>query len=129
MDTRVYPYKNNCQQYGHSKNRCNRNMVCGKCGGENHLADNCLESQPCCLHCKCRHRVKDKTCSRQIQEEAILSIRDKFKVRRRKVRQIHERVDETSRPQEGFATHFLCRLDETKKRQISPWMLEKCLQQ
>ena len=137
MDTRVYPYVNKplhcstCQKYGHSKTRCNGITTCSKCGQQNHVADNCLEDRATCLHCGGPHRVKDKTCPKQVEEETILKIQNKYRVGKIRARQIFNGTDNnavsTETASKLYTTHFTCKIDENEKRHLTPWVLEKCL--
>lgn len=54
-----------CQDYGHSKNSCNRKVTCAHCAG-NHSSSVCKSSSvPVCINCKGNHRadVRSSLCS------------------------------------------------------------------
>ena len=58
----------------------------------------------------------------QIQEEEKVTIM--------RARQILEKNNEfTERPARPFYTHFDCKMNENDKRKVTPWLLEKCLEQ
>ena len=53
-----------CQDWGHSKNYCERPPKCVKCG-EDHLSSECTQNRdipPKCVHCKQQHTANYKGC-------------------------------------------------------------------
>jgi hypothetical protein len=135
-DTVVYPYHErpklcqNCQHYGHTKNRCAKPIRCRKCSEEGHIMAECT-SEPSCFHCDGVHQIGYKDCPKQLKENKITELQEKHKVGIRRARQMY--AGEATTPQiedkKQFTTHYHCKLDENNKRKITPWVLEKSINQ
>jgi hypothetical protein len=130
-DTRVFPFVNkpklcrNCQNYGHNSARCNKELRCKNCSQNHHTNENC-NNDVFCMHCNGNHQIGNYTCPKQIEEKQIILIQDQQKVGRRRARQIYDGNTETvTRPAEAFASHFRCSIDESEKRKITPWLMQK----
>lgn len=63
---------NNCQAFGHTKNKCNNNIICGKCSLEGEHTE-CTSFQ--CFNCKGPHASFDRKCPKFIEESAIIKIK------------------------------------------------------
>ena len=133
-DNIVYPYRdrpmmcNNCQRYGHTKSRCNRDTVCRKCGIPNpdHSVEECNDPL-CCPNCEEDHQAGSRECGIEQGERRIKEVQEKEKVGRRRAIQILRGDDESSFNGNSFPTHFSCKMDPAKKRSFTPWALEKCI--
>ena len=121
-DTTVYPYMDRplhcskCQLYGHSKNRCSKDIQCARCGTEHHGADQCQANEPKCFHCSGAQYTKNKTCPRQQMEQNLVNIMNKEKVTIRRARQILDCEEERSIEAPPIRTNlFKCSMAENKK--------------
>lgn len=63
----------NCQQYGHSKLRCQHTPVCAKCGQEGHEFETCTNNAHC-LHCGANHPASSKECPKWKSEKKIMEL-------------------------------------------------------
>ena len=137
QDTRVFKYENkplmcnNCQQYGHPRKYCKSvEPVCKKCAVRGHDMTQCSSEDEKCIHCNEAHRAGSRECARYQREEAIVQIQEEEKVTAMRARQMLEKNNEFSeRPARPYTTHFDCKMNETDKRKVTPWLLEKCLEQ
>ena len=132
-DTKVHPFINkpkfckSFQLYGHTASRCNKEQTCGRCSQCEHTSENCT-SDPFCHHCRGSHRVGDARCSRAIEAKQIIIFQDRYKVGRRRAKQLYEGNTEANIWTPQFTTHFKCSMAEFMKRKLTPWYLEKQLQ-
>ena len=81
-----------------------------------------------CFHCRGPHRVGDAKCPKAIEEKQILTLQDRYKVGRRRARQLYDGNTENNTRSAQFTTHFKCTVDEDLKRKLTPWHLDKQLQ-
>lgn len=63
---------NKCQAFGHTKNKCNNNIICAKCSIEGEHTE-CTSVQ--CFNCKGPHASFDRKCPKFIEESAIIKIK------------------------------------------------------
>ena len=63
-----------CQQYGHAKSHCKKNIVCANCGQEGHEYEDC-ENDSLCIHCKQEHACSSRACSQWQLEKKILTVK------------------------------------------------------
>lgn len=63
---------NKCQAFGHTKNRCDNNVICAKCSFEGEHTE-CNSNQ--CFNCKGPHASFDRKCPKFIEESAIIKIK------------------------------------------------------
>ena len=135
-DTVVYPFNNRpmmcrkCNQYGHTMKWCKvTSEVCRKCASEGHSQTQCVSQTLRCVHCQGGHCAGDRDCPKQREEEAIMSIRMQEKVSYIRAKQMMDsRCQGNTKNRKGFATHYNCVLNEIDKRRISPWLLEKSVE-
>ena len=87
-DTVVYPFKSRpmlckkCLHYGHTKKRCkSETQRCQRCSDTGHSEDDCSAPSAKCLHCQEAHRTGHRDCARENQEQKVLDIVEKQKVR------------------------------------------------
>lgn len=120
-----------CQGYGHTKNRCNKSPKCRKCSEEGHSVADCESQITKCANCMNPHDAGSRECSVEQEERKVVEIQFQRKVGRRQAKQIlhgpHEERNITRATTE-FQTHFICRMDETDKRKLTPWLLQRCLE-
>ena len=90
----------------------------------------CLSENEKCIHCNEAHCAGSRERVRYQREETILQIQEEEKVTAMRARQMLEKnkefIERLARP---YTTHFDCKMDETDKRKVMPWILEKCLEQ
>ncbi|GFO27876.1 Gag-like protein [Plakobranchus ocellatus] len=61
-----------CQRYGHGKDRCKKPAaVCVRCGKGGHVERDC-SADPLCVNCRGNHAASSKTCSKFLEEQAVL---------------------------------------------------------
>ena len=140
-DTTINPFINrpmlcrNCWSYGHTTKRCKQEGgTCQKCGTLGHYLTDCPAPVEKCLHCEGEHLAGDKSCRRHVYEQEVLNVVNREKVSIQRAKQILENnLDSKIFKQKTnvnlFPTHFDCKLDPANKRKISPFLLEKCIQQ
>ena len=63
-----------CQQYGHAKSHCKKNIVCANSGQEGHEYEDC-ENDSLCIHCKQDHACSSRACSQWQLEKKILTVK------------------------------------------------------
>lgn len=81
-DTRVIPFSSkpmichNCQQYGHTTNRCRHQEKCRRCASTEHNVNQCPVSVELakCSNCDGYHPAGDKECPKHINETNILTV-------------------------------------------------------
>ena len=130
-DTRVFPHVSKpmickkCQAYGHTVKWCKNEVRCKQCGAEKHNEQQCTSREARCYHCGSQHRVGDKNCKKQIEEQLITEQQDKHKITRlRAIQMINGKGDTNSRGNQ-YVTHFKCETEPGKKRTVNPWLFEK----
>ena len=69
-----------------------------------------------------------RDCPAYKKEQEILDIQANEKVTIRRARQIYDQAYESPVTPVTYHTHFDCVMNEESKKKISPWLLEKCLQ-
>ena len=136
QDTRVIPFKDkplmckNCQQYGHAKKYCKKQeATCGKCAVVGHSVERCDSGIVKCVHCSEAHYAGSRKCSKYRKEEILIRIQVEEKVTLMRAKQMMENNNEyVERAKQQFNTHFDFKMNESDKRNITPWLLEKCLE-
>ena len=126
-----------CWKYGHTVKRCrpDQEIMCQKCGTAGHDKDSCTSQVSKCMHCQDEHLAGDRTCRRYLHEQEILNVAQHEKVSIQRAKQIlstnsNNSRSTTSRPNsEVFPAVFNCKLDPANKRKITPFLLEKCIEQ
>ena len=70
-----------CQKYGHTTNKCNSQVACGRCGTneQDHSTREC-RGKPYCVNCKGEHPAFSKKCPKFLEEKEIQSLRVKRKI-------------------------------------------------
>ena len=68
-----------CQQYGHTKDRCDKGKVCAKCAQSDHGDEPCAGPHSC-VNCKGAHPSFSKSCPTWIKESAIQQIKTERKI-------------------------------------------------
>ena len=68
----------NCQRFGHTKQKCKSNPVCGRCGHESH--DGPCTEEAVCPNCKGAHAPSSKNCPSYKKEAAIQKLRSEKKM-------------------------------------------------
>ena len=134
-NTIVHPFRNKpmicnkCQSFNHREKFCtSEETVCRWCSASGHRANDCISETPKCFHCSQEHSCVSKDCHVYKKEQEILDIQVKQKVTIRRARQIYDQAYESTVTSVSYHTHFDCTMNEESKKKISPWLLEKCLQ-
>ena len=70
----------NCQDLGHTKNRCKGLPICGKCSDSNQTTDKCTAKHFHCPNCNGKHGAWDKDCPRFIREKKIVALMETEKL-------------------------------------------------
>ncbi|GFR93657.1 nucleic-acid-binding protein from mobile element jockey [Elysia marginata] len=64
-----------CHRFGHSRNRCRaKEELCVRCGEPGHRSEEC-KIDVRCVNCKGDHPANSKTCTKYMEEQAILRYR------------------------------------------------------
>lgn len=63
-----------CQRFGHGKNHCRNDEICGKCANPSHNKDSCTEPKPKCRNCEEEHPSWSRECATYQQEKEIQKI-------------------------------------------------------
>ena len=80
-----------CQSFGHTTNKCKRNLVCARCSGNDHNDQQC-EKEYKCSNCKENHPSYSKKCSYYKREFDIQHIRIKNCISFFDARTLYERT-------------------------------------
>ena len=119
---------NKCMRYGHKKWCKQENPVCKRCSESGHTIDQCQSETHKCFHCQRNHAAGSKDCLKN-QREQLVEIQETEKVTIIRARQILENnCKYTHRPTQQYQTHFDYIMDESNKRNFTPWLLEKCIE-
>ena len=82
-----------------------------------------------CLHCSETHSAGSGECSKYQREENLIIIQGEEKITLMKAMQILENNNEfIETVKQQFNTYFDCKMNESDKKKITLWLLEKCLE-
>ena len=86
-----------------------------------------------CLHCKGAHRAGFKECFVQVRELQMIECQEEHRVGRRIAMQILEGgnsiATSTTLQAQKKSNVYKCTINESHKRQMTPWVLESTLRQ
>ena len=64
-----------CQEFGHSRKFCKKQLKCRKCGCEGHDGSDCHSETLCCVNCKGEHFSSSKSCPVWTLEKEIQRVK------------------------------------------------------
>ena len=102
-------------------------MRCRNCG-EGHERDGCRKATSC-LFCRLCHQVGDGECSKQQTEQKICDIQEGKRTTRRRAQRIIKQKECCLPPDHSTSVYFNCCIEESQKRKVTPWLLEKSITQ
>ena len=134
-DTVIYPMRNKplmckrCLIYGHAQKYCRAERSrCETCGEEGHTKLECTATVPCCARCGEGHPAGHRECQVHQHEQKVVDLQQSLKVTPRRARQILDNNNEfIEQLKKTFNAFCDITMDEPKKRQLSPWIIEKCI--
>ena len=134
QNKRVYQFRSKpiiciqCQAYGHTQ-KWWKNKVCRRCAAVGHDITQCAAYSCKCYHCSEKHEAGSKVYAKQEKEKMLIKIQDEEKCHIMRETDIAEEKGLHRTSGKQFTTHFHCKMAENNKRQFTPRLLEKCLQE
>ena len=85
---------NKCQSYGHAEKYCKAFVpICGKCSTPGHRVETCNNASIKCHHCSEPHYAGHRTCQKQKEGKAIMTLQVKERLTRREAIQRLDQIN------------------------------------